>query len=348
MSAWLNRVGKHGEFQQEFLSTDRICLTWDILQETDLSGVKNFADLRAIMVKLLPNASVAKVSNHASQIFIFLTKMKPGDAVVAPLFGRAAVAIGEITGPYHFDPNCKFMYRHSRPVRWISTDMPRSRFDADLRQSLSGMKTIFEIKVRDAERRIRAMVSQGGSAAPLTLATHAGAVKDEDNIAAEVEIDLERRAYDDIAELILRKFKGRRLERLIEGILAAQGYQTYRSPEGPDKGVDLLAAPGPLGFGSPRICVQVKCTEGPVDHPTLSQLLGTMQNVKAQQGLLVSWGGFKSSVDKVRADHFFTVRLWDQDDVIRELLASYEKLDEDIRAEIPLKRIWIASPSDEE
>jgi restriction system protein len=136
------------------------------------------------------------------------------------------------------------------------------------------------------------------------------------------------------------------MERVVEAILRAQGYETYRSPEGADRGVDLLAAPGPLGFGAPRICVQVKCTDAPVDHPTLSQLLGTMQNVKAQQGLLVSWSGFKSSVDRVRAEQFFTVRLWDQDDVIRELLANYDQIEPDVRAELPLKRIWIVNEPD--
>ena len=37
------------------------------------------------------------------------------------------------------------------------------------------------------------------------------------------------------------------------------------------------------------------------------------------------------------------MRLWDQDDVIRELLANYDKLSEDLRAELPLKRIWIVN-----
>jgi len=38
--------------------------------------------------------------------------------------------------------------------------------------------------------------------------------------------------------------------------------------------------------------------------------------VQASHGLLVSWGGFKSSVDKEEATQFFRVRLWDQADII--------------------------------
>jgi restriction system protein len=131
--------------------------------------------------------------------------------------------------------------------------------------------------------------------------------------------------------------------------MAGQGaYTTFTSPRGPDKGIDILAAPGPLGFGRPRICVQVKSQESPVDSPTLNQLIGSMQNVQANQGLLVSWGGFKTSVDREVATQFFRVRLWDQDALIDQILEHYDKLDEDLRAELPLKRVWTIAAQDED
>ena len=161
------------------------------------------------------------------------------------------------------------------------------------------------------------------------------------------EFDLERAARDQISKLIVQRFQGHGLERLVEAVLKAQGYFTYRSSEGADKGIDLLAAPGALGFGTPRICVQVKSQESPVDRPTLDQLIGAMQNFHADQGLLVSWGGFKQSVDRERATQFFRVRLWDQDSLIDQIFEHYDKLDEDTRAELPLKRIWVAVPDDD-
>jgi len=104
--------------------------------------------------------------------------------------------------------------------------------------------------------------------------------------------------------------------------LAAKGYKTYRSPEGPDGGVDLLAAPAPFGFGEPRICVQVKSQDAPLDLPKLNELKGAMQSCHADQGLLVCWGGFKSSFDKQVVPNFFQVRLWDQAELINQLLAN--------------------------
>lgn len=49
------------------------------------------------------------------------------------------------------------------------------------------------------------------------------------------------------------------------------------------------------------------------------------------------------------AAQFFRVRLWDQDVLIGQLLEHYEKLDQDLRAEPPLKRVWmVAAQNDEE
>lgn len=77
-------------------------------------------------------------------------------------------------------------------------------------------------------------------------------------------------------------------------------------------------------------------------------MIGSMQNVQAEQGLLVAWGGFKSSVDREVATQFFRVRLWDQDDLIDQLLEHYQKLDADLRAELPLKRVWTVASQEEE
>ena len=39
------------------------------------------------------------------------------------------------------------------------------------------------------------------------------------------------------------------------------------------------------------------------------------------------------------------VRLWDQDTLIEELLDCYEELNEELKAELPFKRVWaIANP----
>ena len=65
-----------------------------------------------------------------------------------------------------------------------------------------------------------------------------------------------------------------------------------------------------------------------------------MQNFKADQGLLVSWGGFNKAVGKEARLSFFSVRLWGANDLIEAILRNYERLPEELQNELPLKRIW--------
>ena len=66
----------------------------------------------------------------------------------------------------------------------------------------------------------------------------------------------------------------------------------------------------------------------------------------AEQGLFVSWDGFNRTALSKTRDIFFKVRLWDDKKVISNLLSSYEKLPDEIQAELPMKRIWIVVPEE--
>jgi restriction system protein len=65
-----------------------------------------------------------------------------------------------------------------------------------------------------------------------------------------------------------------------------------------------------------------------------------MQTFKAEQGLLVSWGGFTKTVENESRLSFFSVRLWDASDLVEEVLRNYDKLPEELQTELPLKRVW--------
>jgi restriction system protein len=340
MALWMVRAGKHGEHEPRFFGENRIYLTWNELGE-DLHDLKDKAAVRKRLAEHYPAATPAKLSNNTGQIAAFLFEMKADDLVVVPRKGKSAMAIGKITGPYTFDGAVDMPYRHYRNVQWLNLDVARSAFDQDLLFTFGAIMTICAVKRHDAEKRVRAMLAAGFKPSQ-TVATIQSA-EDED----PQTLDLERLSKDQIATLIGRKFRGHDMARLVDAVLKAQGYTTFVSPPGPDKGVDILAAPGPLGFGKPRICIQVKSQDSPVDSPTLNQLIGSMQNVQADQGLLVAWVGFKSSVDREVATQFFRVRLWDQDALIGQLLEHYEKLDEDLRAELPLKRVWMLASQDD-
>jgi len=288
------------------------------------------------------------LSQNTGQIWAFAHDMKIGDWALVPFKTKPAVNVAEITSDYTYNPAGPNPFFHFRTVKWIEQDIPRSVFDEDLLLSMGAFSTIFRIQRNNAEKRIHGMAQNNWKTSTKSIIAIDDDFGAANEVSGDTEIDLERAGRDQIRKLIDAKFKGHGLERLVESVLRAQGYTTYRSPEGPDKGIDILAAPGPLGFGQPRICVQVKSSDSPVDLPTLNQLIGAMQNVHAEQGLLVSWGGFKSSIAKETAQQFFRVRLWNQDSLINEILTHYHNLDEDLQAELPLKRIWtVAAPDDD-
>lgn len=349
MALWLMRAGRHGEYEARFLADERAYLTWGgSLQGTDLTGASNYEEVRARVFKAYPTEPPKRLGNWAGQIWGFSVAATVGDLIVLPRKASSSIAIGELIGPYTYSENGDEPYRHWRPVKWLATDIPRSAFGQDLLYSFGAFMTICQVSRNDAEARVRKLVASKSKVDPGLKVPTDGAAAAGDSAVTAAAVDLELLARDGIAKLVLARFQGHGLARLAEAILRAQGYATYRSPEGADKGVDILAAPGPLGFGEPRICVQVKSGMSPVDRVTLDQLVGVMQNFKASRGLLVAWGGFKSTVTNEVPAQFFNVRLWDQQALMDELFSHYDSLPAEFRAELPLKRIWALAPDEQD
>lgn len=341
MALWMMRAGRYGEFEDRFLTTSRIYLTWGDTLPNDARRATARSEIVQTLRERWPNASDGQVRNHTGQIWAFLNTMKVDDLVVVPSKKKPQLHFGVIRSDAYFDPDAEPDYRHYREVAWLRS-VPRSAMDKDILYSLGAIMTICEISRNDAEARVRRMLQLAASKASSNAAPADG----PRDVEAATSIDYEQLARDEIAALIIRRFKGHGLERLVDAILRAQGYVTYHSPTGADRGIDILAGSGQLGFGSPKICVQVKSEQTPIDRPTLNQLLGTMQAVGADQGLLVAWSGFKTTVEREVPQHFFKVRLWDQKTLLDQLFQHYDQLDEEIRAEIPLKRIWTVVPDE--
>ncbi len=204
--------------------------------------------------------------------------------------------------------------------------------------------TICRIERNDAEKRIEALLSGAPTAKPTaTIVLSAGAppVNATATSDASAQVDLEELSRDAIRQHIARKFAGHNLAVLVEAVLTAQGYKTYLSPPGPDGGVEVLAGQGGHGFDGARIAVQVKSGSIEVDTSIFREFRGVMDGFGANQGLIVSWGGFKNSVKRDIPSHFFKIRMWDADDLIAEIVRHYDKFPATIQAALPLKRVWM-------
>jgi restriction system protein len=266
-----------------------------------------------------------------------------GDAVQDPV--RAY--FGELKGSYNYAASGPDPYFHWREIDWFSGLIPRSVFPQDSLYSFGAFLTICKVQRNEAEARIQAMAArhwqpEGISAigARQTAEPCAGVTVDEPE---GNNVDLEELAADRIVRLIEARFKGHELASLVEAILQAEGYTTYRSPAGADGGADILAGGGELGFGKPQICVEVKSGSDPVDRPTVDKLIGAGQKFGAETCLFVSRGGFKPNVQKELARDFFRVRLWSRKELLETLFAHYAQLPEEIRLALPLKRVWMVA-----
>lgn len=324
MSLWLVRAGAHGEQEQRALQQNVAAIGWIALP--DLSAIKSRAELKNLYKKVYPDAKTGRVTNHVSQIWAFINRIQSGDLVVLPLKHQSAIAIGEVTGAYQHRIDLGSDVLHVRPVKWVRTDIPRSEFAQDLLYSFGAFMTVCQIKRNNAEARVRGMLK----GEPDTIGVG----------RQEPPIDIEQVARDQILEFLSRKFKGHDLARLVDAILKAQGYVTILSEPGPDGGVDILAGTGPMGFDIPRICVRVKSSPSPADVTTLRNLQGSIQTFGADQGLLVAWGGFKRSVLQEARRSFFTIRLWDSGNLVQSIFENYDRFPDDLKAELPLKKIW--------
>jgi len=325
MSLWLVRAGKHGEQEQGALENNVITIGWNELP--DLSGLNSRAQLLELYRKVHPNATKPQATNEVGQVWRFAHEIQRDDLVALPLKMRKAIAIGRVRGGYEYrllTSNIK----HIRLVEWLAT-IPRSSFDQDLLYSLGAFMTVCRIERHDAENRVKTILA-GGTAVS----------GDDMPPAPATRVDVATYAEDEIVKHIEAKFKGHDLARLVGAILYAQGHVTRESSRGPDGGVDILAAAGTLGFDDPKICVQVKSSSSPVDFKVLRELQGVMSKVRAQQGLLVAWGGFTNSCLQEGKDAFFSIRLWDQGDLLAQIFRYYEHFDDELKAELPLKRIW--------
>jgi restriction system protein len=339
MTLWMVRAGKRGERELLALNKNIAVIGWEDLP--DLSKIQSREQLSELLKKTYLDKKPKTVINWESQIWPFIHEMKKGDLVALPFKSRSVILIGDVLGDYQYRSDLPADSRHTRPVKWKG-EFPRTAFEQDLLDSLGAFMTVCRIQRHDAEERVKAIIA--GKPFKSKPIVPSGGDKEE---VEEAPPDIEQYALDQIREYISQIFRGHALSNLVAAILTAQGYQVRISPIGPDGGVDIMAGHGLLGFDRPRLAVQVKSGDSPIDIKVFHELQGVMKNFGAEQGLLVAWGGYKSSVEKEAARHFFEIRLWDADDLVRMIQTHYEDLPDDIQAELPLKRIWTLVLSEE-
>jgi len=335
---YLARAGGNGE--DEVYALDHGVAIIGFQQYPSLAEAKDYDAILALVKAAKPELKPRAAGNHAGQLWAFALAMQPGDLVVLPRKLTSQVALGRVTGPYKYE-SVDGVVRHTRAVEWVRPDVARSVFGQDLLYSFGAFMTVCNITRNGAESRVAAVLA--GKPDPGYTPTPGKAPKPE-TVAGDAEdasLDLGQAAHDQIVAHIQSRFSGHGLARLVDAVLTAEGWVTKLSPAGADGGVDILGGRGSLGLDQPRLCAQVKSQASPVDVTVYRTLQGSMQSFKAEQGLLVAWGGFNKVVLTEAKQGYFAVRLWESRDLVEAIYRNYEHLPAEIQAELPLKRVWM-------
>ena len=339
MAIWTIKGGSSGEYESAFLEKGIVAIGFGLRR-----SVADFADRNALRDHV-------ESRSGADQLWRFYSEVRAGDTIVLPCKRSREVAIGRITGPYAYRPELMDAAPHVRTVEWQVPDIPRSHFDRDLLNSIGSLLTLSQPGAPNAEVRIRQIANiyleletppisesktDGDTTSAIALADAAAGTE-----SAE-ETDLDQEIKDRIIARLRRQYAGSPLEYLVASILESSGYHVLRTQEGPDGGIDVLAGKGDLGFGEPRLCVQVKGRTSPVNLQEYASLQGNIRSFGAEHGLLVSLGGFTKPVhDRNEQQSFFMIRLWGPDQLAQRLLENYDSLPEDIRvdfrSDVPLE-----------
>ena len=337
MAMWMVRAGRGGVVHDSFKDRGVVAVGW-----SKAGDAGAFPSREALRERLRASMDDNGAAAGASVLWRFVHEIEEGDAVLTYDPGARVYAVGRVIGSYRFDPAGPEAeegnpYTHLRDVRW-EAEVARDGLSQTARGTLGSISTLFRIR-GEAEAEIHALAEGREPAQPAELAAL------EEPEGAEEPAAAPPRTAQGLAEEAAERVKDRvaaldpnEMEQFVAGLLRALGYSAEVSPRGPDRGSDILATPDPLGVEDPRIHVEVKHRAGKAGPDMIRSFLGGRR--AGDRGVFVSTGGFTREA-RYEADRAaIPVRLMTLDDLVRLLLAHYDALDGEMRAMVPLRRLY--------
>ena len=347
---WIVRAGRHGE--RETWAIDAGFAGGGFGEVADLAGAESRDAVADLVRAGFPDESTGLVANYTGQLWALRERIQVGDLVVMPMKTSGQIAIGRVTGAYAYRSDTDPERRHVRPVEWLRTDVPRTAIKQDLLYTLGAFLTVCEVSRNDGAWRMLQVQQTGhdpGARSSAGTADPAAQdVPQAGDVAADVQavVDVERYARDRITSSVIERYAGHKLEHLVAEVLRAEGFMCTVTKASGDGGVDVFAGRGPLGLDSPRLVVQVKSDANPVGVDVVQKLQGALGSHGADQALLVAWGGLNRQAQAQLVNQHFRIRVWDADELINAVCRNYPHLPYEVRAELPLKQVWVRVEED--
>lgn len=155
--------------------------------------------------------------------------------------------------------------------------------------------------------------------------------------SAQPALGLEHQCRLQIRDHVDARFGDDGLVELVAAALEAEGYETQIDQYRPR----VMLARDARGPRRPRLIVHVAPSTRLVEMSDLQELNDALEDTQGvDQGLLVAWGGINRLAKPEIRIQFLRFRVWDSDDLLDALFHSYDNLGEELRALLPLKRVW--------
>lgn len=166
-------------------------------------------------------------------------------------------------------------------------------------------------------------------------------VENASAVTFEAAVEL---AESGIREHILKK-DGYDFQDLVAALLRGMGYHTpFVAPPGKDGGIDIIAYRDPLGMQEPRIRVQVKHRPGTKAGARDIREFISLLNKQGDSGLFVSSAGFSADAKSEIRHSNVHIEMMDLEDLIAHWEDVYDRLSEDDRSLLPLRKIAFLAP----
>ena len=266
-------------------------------------------------------------------IYRFAREIAEGSTVVMYEPSTRLYHIGEVAGPCEYvasgdSDDDDGSYR--RKVLWKTT-ASRDALSARAKHSLGGISTLFSVSEDTLRELEEASASEG-----VSLVCRGDADSEEESSSEAREATIED-GIERIKDRVLQ-LNWDEMEQLVAGLLRCMGYKTSMTRRGSDGGRDVIASPDGLGLEPPRIIVEVKHRKGAMGAPALRSFIGGLRSTDS--GLYVSTGGFTKEAIYEADRALMPVKLLDLDQFVRLVVDNYDNADMDMRAILPLVRIY--------
>lgn len=339
MTTWMVR-SEGGALYDLFRSEGVVALGWGFLP-----SLTEFPSRDALVEAIRqhsPEEKPQKLLVQGAQLWRFATEVKVGDGVATYDPARRVYSLGKITSAYSFDKAIgerllfsDDLYPHVRHVEWQSDVVSRDSLSVGARNTLGSTLSFFRIPENVASELTSAPVLGELNS---VIEPIPGPESPEPEVDPFTADELAGQSRERIKDMVV-KLDWKAMQELIAGLLRAMGYRTRVSPEGADRGKDIVASPDGLGFEDPRIIVEVKHRpKESMGGPAVRSFLGGRQT--GEKGLYVSTGGFTKDARYEAERANVPLTLLTLDEVVDLLIENYDRLDDSSRILIPLRRLY--------